>query len=375
MSEETKDNGGIPVAAPGTMIKVDTPPALPAPVPVAAPEPKAPVMTQADYLAMAQSFGNIETTPEQQGILFAIVGDEDVEIRPDGLIYLPWTGYVRRLRGAFGTSWGLLPQGKPAMRDGFVMWGFFLCVKGKMASYAVGECEQTSRMTYGDCLEGAKSNALMRCCKNIGISLELWEPSFIRRWVEKYAVQDVPDPKHPGKLLWRRRDKPAPPATVTMPGEHVDPPSPVPVEVQLTPAETAPEPVREPLTAPSPHEGLEAAQKRNGVNTAPEPTPPAKDPYANPVPGTEVKRAEVKVEAVNVHKPGKDSRAKNPSYRIIASDKRTYYTFDKTMATIANEAKKSGVIVRIDYEATAYGFKASAVKTGPFDVPLPLQGA
>jgi len=355
MSEERQsfESSGSTVPVPGTIIKMDAPPS---PALAAAPEPKTLAMTQADYLEMAKSFGNIETTPAQQAILFAPVGDEEVEIRPDGLIYLPWTGYLRRLREVFGTSWGLLPQGKPAMRDGFVMWGFFLCVKGKMASYAVGECEQTSRMTYGDCLEGAKSNAIMRCCKNVGISLELWEPSFIRRWVEKYAVQDVPDPKHQGRFLWRKT--PGPFRTDKAPD---DPPP--------------PETPREPLTASSPHEGLEAAQRRNGVNTAPEPDPPNKDPHAEPIPGTPVNWAEVVVTAVNVHKPGKDSRAKNSSYRIIASDKRTYYTFDKTMATIANEAKKSGVIVRIDYETTAYGFKASAVKTGPFDVPLPLPGA
>ncbi len=33
-----------------------------------------------------------------------------------------------------------------------------------------------SNLQYGKACESAKSNALMRCCKDLGIASELWDP-------------------------------------------------------------------------------------------------------------------------------------------------------------------------------------------------------
>ena len=42
---------------------------------------------------------------------------------------------------------------------------------------AVGEHTFFSgNIVYGRAMEAAKSNALMRCCKDLGISSELWDP-------------------------------------------------------------------------------------------------------------------------------------------------------------------------------------------------------
>jgi hypothetical protein len=57
--------------------------------------------------------------------------------------------------------------------------------------------------------EGCKSNALMRCCKDIGIASELWDPRFIRKfitentkevWVEHIAT------KKKKKIVLRKDD-------------------------------------------------------------------------------------------------------------------------------------------------------------------------
>ena len=37
--------------------------------------------------------------------------------------------------------------------------------------------------------ESAKSNCLMRCCKDLGIASELWDPTFVKRWVATYATE------------------------------------------------------------------------------------------------------------------------------------------------------------------------------------------
>jgi hypothetical protein len=47
-------------------------------------------------------------------------------------------------------------------------------------SIARGEQDYFSRDGIPTASEGCKSNALMRCCKDLGIASELWDPRFIR---------------------------------------------------------------------------------------------------------------------------------------------------------------------------------------------------
>jgi hypothetical protein len=150
--------------------------------------------------------GTIETTEEQRKILFAPVKEEDVEIRPDGLVYLPWPQYVERLRDVFGVGWAIIPKDMPKLQQNHMYWPFYLMIQGKLAGFAIGEQEyqpNNRNMSYSDASEGAKSNALMRLCKGIGISLELWKPSFIRAWKAKYAEEY----EDQGKKKWRRKDR------------------------------------------------------------------------------------------------------------------------------------------------------------------------
>jgi len=157
----------------------------------------------ADLVAEA---GNIKITDQERAVLYAPVDPAKVEIRPDGLIYLPWMEYVTRLREAFGLQWAIIPHGMPKMAGKtFIVWPFWLKVKGAYAGYAIGEQEyhpDNPKMTYGDACEGAKSNALMRLCKGLGISLELWNPAFIRDWVGKYAESFQ---NERGKKEWRKK--------------------------------------------------------------------------------------------------------------------------------------------------------------------------
>ncbi len=169
--------------------------------------------TSSDIPSLASMFSqttnSLVLTREQEEILYKDVDEECVEIRPDGLIYLPWMEYVTRLRKAFGMSWSAVPDGKPRREGNYIYWPFYLVVKGVVCGYAIGEQEyrETNRMmTWGDACEGAKSNALMRLCKGIGISLELWKPSFVKAWKEKYAeTYTSKDWQGKNKLLWRKK--------------------------------------------------------------------------------------------------------------------------------------------------------------------------
>jgi hypothetical protein len=141
--------------------------------------------------AMIPSAGTLKLTKEQEEALYATVQDSDVYIKPDGLIYLSWIKYAGRLTKAFGgTGWTMLPQGMPKGYNNMIIWGFHLVINGIYCGFAIGEQQYfaNGRMTYGEACEGAKSNALMRLCKALGIGLELWDKVFIDRWLTAYAA-------------------------------------------------------------------------------------------------------------------------------------------------------------------------------------------
>lgn len=163
---------------------------------------------QGQIEALIPTCGTLQLTEEQKKILYAPPNEEDIEIRPDGLVYLPWMEYAERLKKVFGIEWALIPNQMPKIYEGYMVWGFYLIIKGRLMAFALGEQEYHlgyRRMTYTDASESAKSNALMRCCKNIGITLELWKPSFIRQWKEKYAEEYWDEKKN--KYLWKLKNQ------------------------------------------------------------------------------------------------------------------------------------------------------------------------
>lgn len=57
---------------------------------------------------------------------------EDVEIKPDGIIYLPEIKYRRVLNAAFGPGgWGLAPRGDVTVADRVVTREYALIVHGR----------------------------------------------------------------------------------------------------------------------------------------------------------------------------------------------------------------------------------------------------
>ncbi len=56
--------------------------------------------------------------------------------------------------------------------------------------------------------EGVKSNAMMRCCKDLGVASELWDPRFIQKFMAEHAkeifVEHVINKKR--RKIWLRKD-------------------------------------------------------------------------------------------------------------------------------------------------------------------------
>lgn len=158
--------------------------------------------------------GNEAFSKEAQDILYTELPADDIEITPDGLLYLPEIKYRRILNRAFGAgAWGLAPRSETLIQmqefGGLLTREYGLVIHGRLVSIARGEQTFFKEQGIPTATEGCKSNALMRCCKDLGIASELWDPRFIRKFkkenCENIFVEYVPTKKK--KKIWKRKDE------------------------------------------------------------------------------------------------------------------------------------------------------------------------
>jgi hypothetical protein len=139
---------------------------------------------------------------------------EAVEIKPDGIVYVPGVFYRRQLTRAFGAGgWAIVPRAPARVMGDLVVYPGALYCLGRFVAEAVGECtyRQNSNMSYASCVEGAKTDALSRCCKDLGMATELWDAAWRDRWKDEYAEQYQGEKWNPKtnrkepKTMWRLR--------------------------------------------------------------------------------------------------------------------------------------------------------------------------
>ncbi|KAF2097354.1 Mgm101p-domain-containing protein [Rhizodiscina lignyota] len=188
-TKENSRNSSIPVSD-LTLGLADTPP-----LPTSESSPDAPFLTPSTSSSNAvdwtRSFHGLSTQPfseEAQRILQEPLKEEDIEIKPDGLAYLPEIKYRRILNRAFGPGgWGLAPRGETLVTGRSVTREYGLVVHGRLVSIARGEQQYFDPEGIPTATEGCKSNALMRCCKDLGVASELWDPVFLRKFMAQHA--------------------------------------------------------------------------------------------------------------------------------------------------------------------------------------------
>lgn len=163
--------------------------------------------------------GTLIVTSEEQARLGEKLADDAHDILPTGEVYVSQVHYRRILNGTFGPGqWAMVPRGafvkETKGRDDdsnnkktkqFVYREFAMVVRGHFVAEATGEQEYfEDSMTYATACEAVKSNALTRCCKDLGIASECWDKRFCETFKAQYCVQvwrkDVKKPE------WRRRD-------------------------------------------------------------------------------------------------------------------------------------------------------------------------
>ncbi|TYJ54211.1 hypothetical protein B9479_005137 [Cryptococcus floricola] len=161
------------------------------------------------------SFAGLSEKPfprETAEALLRELKPDDVEIKPDGLLYLPEIKYRRTLNLAFGPGgWGLAPRGETHVGPRIVSREWGLVCLGRLVSVARGEQEYFDPSGIATATEACKSNALMRCCKDLGIASELWDPSFIRKFKKDHCLEVFAEHatrKGSKKKLWRKKNAP-----------------------------------------------------------------------------------------------------------------------------------------------------------------------
>jgi len=157
------------------------------------------------------SFHGISSKPfpaEAAKVLMRPLQPNEIEIKPDGLLYLPEIIYRRILNQAFGPGgWGLVPRGDMTVANRVVSREWGLVAGGRLVSIARGEQAYFDQSGLATATEGCKSNALMRCCKDLGVASELWDPSFIRTFKAQHCVEGWVEHVSTKKKMKRWRKK------------------------------------------------------------------------------------------------------------------------------------------------------------------------
>ncbi|KAK4495832.1 hypothetical protein PRZ48_013100 [Zasmidium cellare] len=164
---------------------------------------------QVDWTRSFHGLSASPFTPEQSEILQQRLEYDDIEIKPDGIVYLPEIKYRRILNRAFGPGgWGLAPRGETIVTGKVVTREYGLVCGGRLVSIARGEQTYFDPDGIPTATEGCKSNALMRCCKDLGVASELWDPRFIKKFMAEMGKETMVEHAVTKKRRkhWMRKD-------------------------------------------------------------------------------------------------------------------------------------------------------------------------
>ena len=168
---------------------------------------------QVDWTRSFHGLSSEAFSAEAAKALLAPIEPDEIEVKPDGIIYLPEIKYRRILNQAFGPGgWGLAPRGETIVTAKAVTREYALVALGRyvidfifrfatklgdstddllyrLVSVARGEQDYFSPEGIPTAVEGCKSTALRRCCKDLGVASELWDPRFIRKFMTQHVKE------------------------------------------------------------------------------------------------------------------------------------------------------------------------------------------
>lgn len=133
----------------------------------------------ANYVGASEESFSKETI----AVLQMELAPEDIEVKPDGVLYMPECRYRKVLLKAFGPGgWCLIPRSAHSFQNKVLSREYALYCGGRFVSQVRGHAAVQDFSNPAMASEVVRSNALMRACKDLGIGLELWDPTFVTAW-------------------------------------------------------------------------------------------------------------------------------------------------------------------------------------------------
>lgn len=137
------------------------------------------------------------------------VDEKSVNIRPDGLLYLPQVFVREILNRTFGQcAWAWIHLGDEVKGNTLCVMGA-LYVRGQFVAKGVGEAtyhKDNPMQSWASVWESGKSDSIVRCCKDLGIGKEMWQPRFCEKWIKDNAIKVKVNTKKGLKIWWRRKN-------------------------------------------------------------------------------------------------------------------------------------------------------------------------
>ena len=162
-------------------------------------------ISEALKLAYAKA-GLLKTTKAEAKKLTKPFPDGEIEIRPDGFIYIPHIFLSDRLNRVFGPgACAIIPRYHKLDDETQIVTGeFVLLIRGCYVGESIGEKKfDLLKDKYRDAVETARAEALRSICgKMISCGNQVWQPAFVARWKKKNAetYRGVDN-----ELYWRRK--------------------------------------------------------------------------------------------------------------------------------------------------------------------------
>jgi hypothetical protein len=145
--------------------------------------------------AAYQSASTLKLTKDESKQLREEFPDDAIETRPhDGIIYISHMALRERLWNVFGPGHVAEICRERMMRTDTneIAVDLVLLIRGVAVAEGIGTAKyyaNNPKLSFGDTVESAWSEALRRCCKKFGVGTQVWRPAFIRDFKDKHATK------------------------------------------------------------------------------------------------------------------------------------------------------------------------------------------
>lgn len=163
-------------------------------------------MLKSEWPGWTQGAGFLQLTEDQRAILQQPFPDTEITIRYDGVVYAPWRKYWSRMVRAFAPLVpSVIPVDSPRFEGSEIVVGVVVVVGGTFVGKAWGSHRlegDNDKMSVGDRIESAISDAISKIGKRLDMGESLWNDQYRDWWKSQYA-ESYKSAK--GRLYWRRK--------------------------------------------------------------------------------------------------------------------------------------------------------------------------